>query len=465
MRVDLQAAHGGWSHLTAAALAAALPSRIDLSDVPDLPLARALDMPAQAGFARGNLGIKLQAVSLAPAPDDPLHIEQAGKVEAGVLLTLRVRALRLHGIQTLHGTQIWETGLDGAGTGLRFGERRHGGGAGDTPAHPTWLKTADDQRATLQGLPGGNGAALLSTYSNHRAAFTDAFTLPIATPFQNGWATDAISAMAQDTNDAVAAATPAPGAVAATGPVVNSSTKIYGNTTYNGNAQTQQLALATILTGMAANANPQNPADPTNPYNQAAASAVTFSSTVLKNTNAAQLTDVPPHTAADVYGVVAQGTPAPAVSVADVHTLLSGNPIGGRDADGNAWTMVLSEDDRAFVRKIQAEQIAHIARLAAARPVALVQGALTAQLDCFVHLLFAQEGGLRLLDGRVELDGFDLDFDDSQWDAVLGPELARAAREALGEARFIKSLLHDRVADSLERQLVPALAAALLGAP
>ncbi|MGW8393830.1 hypothetical protein [Pseudoduganella sp. HUAS MS19] len=452
MRVELQEAHEGWAHLTAAHLGAALPRHLDIGEVPPLPLARAQDMPPQAGYARGDLGLKLGALRVTLEDPAALRIQQAS-VEAGhCTVELQVCGLSLDGMQEVQGSQIWESGIDGAGTGLRLGAARRAGGA-DSNVHPTWIATANNQRAVLQNLPSGNGATLLSTYSTHRAAFTDAFTLPIAMSFQNGWATDAISEMAQDTNDNVN-----------NNAVINSQTKIYGNTTYNGNALTQKLALATVLTGMAANANPQNPADPSNPYNQAAASAVTFSSTVMQNTNVTQLPDVPELTRDQVYGMVANGTPATAVSVADVHTLLSGNPIGGRDAQGKAWTMVLSEDERAFVRKVQAEQAEHIARLAAVRPVPLAQGRLSADLDCYVSLRFALAGGLRLLDGRVELDGFDLEFDDSRWDELLGAQLAATARAALVQARFIKSLLHDRVADALERALVPALAGVLLGA-
>lgn len=448
---ELEAAHPGWAHLDAAQLGAALPTGVDIGAVPALPLATAQDMPPQAGFLRGDLGIALQALRVTRADEATVQVEQADADASCATLALRVGGLVLSGTQALQGTQIWESGIDGAGTGLRHGTPIRGGADDDQPVHPTWIITANAQRGKLQDLPGGNGATLLSTYSNHRAAYTDAFTLPIAMSFQNGWATDAISDMAQDTNDAVNNDT-----------VVNSATKVYGNTTYNGNAQTQQLALATILTGMAQNANPQNPADPTNPYNQAAAGAVTFSSTVVRSTGVTKLTDVPEHTSNDVYSVVASGMPAPAVSVADTHTLLSGNPIGGRDADGATWTMVLSDEERAFVRRIQAEQAEHIARLAAVKPVLLVQGALHARLACFVLLRFASDGALRLQDGRVELDGFDIDIDDSGWDAALGVALAATARAALADARFVKSLLHDRVADALERALVPALASVLL---
>lgn len=453
MRVELQAGHDGWAHLTTEQLGAALPLHVDIGDIPSLPLARTLDMPPQAGFARGDLGLGISAVRVTLDAKAALRVEQVSVEPDRCTVELRVSGLSLCGTQQVQGTQIWESGIDGAGNGLRWGESLRGGADDDPVTHPTWIATANEQRAALQDVPNGNGAALLSTYSTHRAAFTDAFTLPISTAFQNGWAVDAVTEMAQDTNDNVNGNN-----------VINCPTKQYGGTTYNGNAQTQKLALITALTGMAKHANPQHPQDPTNPYNQAAASTLTFSSTVLQNTGVDKLPDVPPKTTQDVYSLVAAGTPAAAVSVADVHTLLSGNPIGGRDSQGNVWTMVLSEDERVFVRQLQAEQAEHSARLANARPVSLVQGEVTATLDCFVSLHFAKDGGLRLLDGRVELDGFDLDFDDSRWEALLGTELAETARAALEQARFIKSLVHDRVADALERALVPALSGVLLGA-
>jgi hypothetical protein len=454
MQPELQAIYDGWANLGAAQLGAALPRQLDIDNIPALPLAKALDMPPQAGFARGDLGIKLGSLRVALDGEQSLRIELAGVEPEQGTVELRVSGLRLSGTQEVQGTQIWESEIDGAGTGLRHGARMRGGADDDTDNHPTWIATANRQRAALQNSPSGNGATLLSTYSTHRAAFTDVFTSKHTRLFQNGWAYGPVPDMAQDTNDSVNS-----------NGVINSSTKIYGTTTYNGNAQSQQLALVTALTTLAAQANPGNPKDPNNPYNQAAASVATFASSIMQNTNVGQLTDVPEHNSDQVYAIVANGKPAPAVSVEDVHTLLNGNPIGGRDAEGNAWTMVLSEDERAFVRRMQADYAEHIARLDAIRPVPLAQGGLRATLDCFVALRFAHdEGSLRLLDGRVELDGFDLDFDDSGWDAALGTGLAQAAREALGQARFIKSLLHDRVADTLERALVPALAGVLLGA-
>lgn len=72
------------------------------------------------------------------------------------------------------------------------------------------------------------------------------------------------------------------------------------------------------------------------------------------------------------------------------------------------------------------------------------------------------QGAPALIDGRIELDGFDLHFDDGAWNGALGDGPAQAARDALSEARFIKSLVHDRIADALERALVQPLAKALL---
>lgn len=453
MQTELRAACHGWANLTASQLGAVLPRQLDIDEIPALPLAKALDMPPQAGFARGDLGIKLGDLRVALDAGQPPRIEIAGIEPDRGTVELRLSGLRLSGTQEVQGTRIWESGIDGAGTGLRHGVRMRGGADDGDDPHPTWIATANKQREALQNVPGGNGATLLSTYSNHRAAFTDAFTSKYTTSFQNTWGSDAITDMAQDTNDSVN-----------NNGVINSESKIYGTMTYNGNAQMQQLSLVTALTTLAALDNPHNPKDPNNPHNQAAASVATFAGSIMQNTNVGQLTDVPEHNSDQVYAIVAKGKPAPAVSVEDVHTLLNGNPIGGRNAAGNAWTMVLSEDERAFVRRLQAEHAEHIARLDATRPVPLAEGGLRATLDCFVALRFAHEGGLRLLDGRVELDGFDLDFDDSGWDAALGAGLAQAAREALGQARFIKSLLHDRVADELERALVPALAGVLLGA-
>lgn len=451
MSAGMQAFEAGWRRLTADSLSAALPSSIRIDDVPPLPLARSVDMPQQAGFARGALGIQLSGLRLAMPPGASPTIERGDDTQQTCILAVRLQGLLLQGLHTLQGTQVWEADVDGAGTALPPHARRHGGA--DSNVHPAWIQTANDQRAALQTLPGGNGATLLSTYSNHRAAFNDVFTDPMGYAFQVGWGTQAISDMAEDTNTAVNQ-----------GGVVNDPAKQYGGTTYNGNAQAQQLALLTTLTAMAASANPANPKDPTHPYNQAAAATLSFGTTVTQNTSVQQINDVPPQTKDGVYGLVQNGTPAAPHSVDQVHDFLNGNPIGGRDAEGNTWTRSLSEDERAFVRKLQADIAEHAARLASQKPVALVEGGLNAQLACYVYLQFSAgpDGMPALVDGRVELDGFDLHIDDSGWDRALGNGLALTTRDALGEARFIKSLLHDRVADALERALVQPLAALLL---
>lgn len=453
MSAGMQAFQDGWKNQPAATLNAALPRRIGLGDIPTLPLARSLDMPAQAGFARGSLGIDLSGMQLALAGDGPLAVECSSDAQGRCVLAVRLQDVALQGLHTLNGTQIWETDLDGAGTALPMGTRRRGG-SGDDNLHPTWVQTANEQRGKLQNLPGSNGPTLLTTYSNHRAAFNDVFTDPLAYAFQMGWGTPAISGMADDTNKALTQ-----------GGVVNDPTKQYGATTYNGNAQTQQLALLTTLTAMATNADSNHPTDATNPYNQAAAATLTFGTSITQNTAVTQITDVPPQTKDGVYDLVQGGSPAAPHSVDDVHNFLNGSPIGGRDAQGNTWTRSLSEDERVFVRKLQADIAEHAARLAARKPVALVKGALHASLACHVYLQFGAqgaEGAPALIDGRVELDGFDLHFDDAAWNAALGDGPAQTARDALSEARFIKSLLHDRIADALERALVQPLAQALL---
>lgn len=452
MSAGMQAFQDGWKNRPHPTLAAALPRRIAMGDVPPLPLARSADMPPQAGFARGSLAIDLSGLVLSLPQERPLAVGHAGGDGDRCVLSLQLGGIALQGMHALQGTQVWETDLDGAGTALPRNARR--GGSADANAHPTWIQTANEQRTVLQNLPGGNGATLLSTYSNHRAAFNDVFTDPLAYAFQSGWGTQAISDMADDTHTAVNQ-----------GGQINDPSKDYGGTTYNGNAQTQQLALLTTLTSMAQSNDPNAPEDPTNPYNQAAAATLTFGSSVTQNTNVQQITDVPPQTKDGVYGIVQGGEPAEPHSVSDVYKFLNGSPIGGRDAQGNTWTRSLSEDERAFVRKLQADIADHAARLAARKPVPLAHGAVDARLACHVYLQFGTQadGTVALLDGRVELEGFDLHFDDAAWDDALGAELAHTARGALGEARFIKSLLHDRIADALERTLVKPLAQALLG--
>lgn len=457
MSAGMQAFQAGWTNQPAITLNATVPRSIGLGDIPTLPLARALDMPVQAGFARGSLGIDLSDMQLALAVDGPVAIECSSDAQGGCVLAVRLQDIALQGTHTLQGMQIWETDLDGAGTAMPIGARRRGGSADDN-AHPTWIQTANDQRASLQNLPGTNGPTLLNTYSNHRAAFNDVFDHKniVSYPFRIGWGNSAISQMADDTHTALNQ-----------GGVINDPNKIYDNTAtkiktnYNGHAQNQQLALITTLKNMAGKGN----LDPTNPYNLAAVATLGFQGSILTNTKTTQIADLPAQTKDSVYDLVQSGTPAATPSVEDLHNYLDGSPIGGRDAQGNSWLWSLTEDERAFVRKLEADIVEHTARADAQKPVALVKGALRARLACHVYLQFGAQGDRgapALIDGRVELDGFDLHFDDAAWNGALGDGSAQTARDALSEARFIKSLVHDRIADALERALVQPLARALL---
>ncbi|MEI8633324.1 hypothetical protein P4S72_17230 [Vibrio sp. PP-XX7] len=167
-----------------------------------------------------------------------------------------------------------------------------------------------------------------------------------------------------------------------------------------------------------------------------------------------------------VYKQAQNGKPAVAHTPADVRSFINGSAIGGRDADGNTWTMCLTEDERIYVRDLQAKMAEHEARLEKQKPVDLSVGDLTADLSCYVSLLIEEtdNGDLNLMDGRVELDGFDLDFNDSKWDEQLSTALAEESRHALSGARFIKSLLHDRIADAMERELIEPIRKSLFGA-
>lgn len=443
MTLNITVARTAWSELKAAQWLN-LPRQIQIGEMPSFPLASAVDLPESFDFPRGSLAARLTNLSINIDGDVAPEIVNVSQHGGRAQVCLRFRECTINGSHTLETKQIWETNLDGAGTGLAFDENgrvRHPGGA-EANKNPTWIATANEQRAKLNEM-GGNGTTLLDTYTTHRAAFTDVLTSDAGYPFQVGWATPSITAMAEHTNNCMTQ----------TSQPINSDSTYENGNTYNQNSALQQLAMLTTLAGMPGATTPDGNPVEDSPYQKAAAATASFNGSVLTNTNAQKTQEIPPQTSDNVYELVRTGTPALEVSVAQVHQLLSGENIGGRCADGSTWSMVLNDKERRFVRDLQARQQQHLERVAAAKPVVIACGSTFASLSEF-HLLIEfeidSEQHVFLHEGRVELDSFALELDDSQW-----PDYIKAiAYEELSRTHFIKSLVHDRVADALERELV-----------
>ncbi|WP_338849087.1 hypothetical protein V8J88_09040 [Massilia sp. W12] len=438
---DLRAA---WPRLQQACLDA-MPQRIEIDSISGIPLKTLAAMPPQAGFEYGQLLLSLQDLRLrAPFPGK-LTLEQES--DRAQVLALRLEDWKLLGKAQLQGLQERHLALDAYGNGMPLGpdgEPQRLGGGDPPPKHPDWIDNANAQRERLQSI-GGNGPDLLLAYSTHRTALGDLFSHQLGYTFRRIWQGPGMTEVATDTHLAVKNNT-----------VINQQGKTYGNAkaSYNEMAGNQQLAVVSGLQLLI-----QHLGDPNGQYAAAIQATLQFNSSILSNTNQQQVQNIPEHTPDQVYQLVQTGKPAAQLSKEEIERYLNGEQIGGRDQEGRAWSMMMSEDQRAFWRMLQAEQDAHVAFLAARKPLALHTSPLRATLDAMLYLELDSQGGVQA--ARVELEGFDLELDDSGWDEALGAALAQEAREAMQQARFLKSLLHDRVADALERSLVPAITQAL----
>lgn len=450
MGFDIKATSAAWERLNQRDWAV-LPTSVRVERMPSFPLARAIRMPKDLPFELGSLALRLNELNISSPDGFVPEIESVSGTDRGVRIALRFGKSTIQGSHALECKQVWDAGIDGAGTGLMFdddGRVRRPGGA-DENKNPTWIATAKKQRDKLTSedinKEKDNGMQLVSTYTDHRQAFTDVLTETAGYAFQSQWGVPHIKDMAGHTNDCVNNG----------GEINNDETKYAGNT-YNVNAGLQQLAMITALAGMPGATEDDKPVA-SNQYQKALAATLSFKGSVLQNTDSKKVDNIPTKTADGVYDIVKTGTPGPEVTVEQAHRLLNGDEIGGRCADGTKWSMALTEDERAFVRDLRARQQEHNERVAQAKPVAVVSGAAVADLQEFhMYLEFtvADDGTLELADGRVELDSFDLDLDDSEWPEAV----ATIARQELSTAKFIRSLLHDRVADALERDLVSAAA-------
>jgi len=441
-----------------------LPSLVPVGEMPSFPLAKAVDMPVDRlpeddRFARGSLALRLHQVSVrGSAPFTP-EIETIRCDDERVRVCLRFGETILSGEHTLEGTQIWESGIDGAGNGLSFddqGRVRRLGGADDTDKHPTWTATARAQRDWLQDQGGQNGQNLLLSYSNNRAAFTDVLTQPKGIVFQLFWKRPLVGEMAGDTHTAVST----------NQGVVNSSTKLYDGSTYNVNASNLHFTMLTALRNFANTCEDGSP-DPNCPYQKAIQATTSFANglvtTYQKGDSSVQsLHDLPAQTADAVKGTVQTASAPPQLTLEQAHRYLNGEDIGGKHADGTTWTMRLSEEDRALLRDLRAQNELLMERLNAVKPRVLAGGKLSGNLGEFRLVLDFEivDGDLVPRGSRAELDSFEVDLEDSDWPE----EIADIAARELTKARFIRSLLHDRIADALERDLARQTAAVLIEA-
>lgn len=449
MNTYLENVSDKWTNLENA-IWKSLPKTIRVGEMPSFPLAHSIRMPKDIDFDIGSLALRLNNIQVASQHGFTPIFEKISIDEKKAQVCLRFENTSMSGEHALEVKQVWDAGIDGAGTGLSFDENgnvRRPGGA-DSNKNPTWVATAKQQRENLLNGP-KNGMDLMDSYADHRVALNDAFTDPINYTFQVNWGVPAITDMAGHTNNCMTDTTKP----------INDAKKYDNQMTYNENALTQQLALGTVLKGMGTFTSDGKP-DSNCPYQQAAKAVVNFNASVLSNTKSKKVKEIPAQTNESVYGIVKDGKPAQEVSLEQAHRYLDGEEIGGKLSDGGTWTMMLDEEDRQFLRDFKARHELHKERLMAVKPIEIVTGNTHTTLDKFyMYLEFSVENNNQLCfsKGRVELDSFDLELDDKEWPT----DMAAIASEELSKARFIKSLVHDRVADALERDLLNSVVSIL----
>lgn len=424
-----------------------LPNNINIGALPVFPLAKAVKMPKEIGFKIGSLAARLTKLSVYSSNHFLAEIEEIVISDNTIKIQLSFPASQLAGEHTLEGTQVWLSGIDGAGTGLAFDEkgRVQHLAKDDINKNPAWIASANVQRTKLNNS-GENGKTLLDTYTTHRSAFNDVMTKPEGYVFQMNWGTDAIKSMAEHTNNCVNDGSK----------TINSADIKYGDNTYNENAVLQQLSLLTTLSGMSGACDSNDQPNSNSPYQQAAAAVASFQLSVLSNTNANELNKVPEKNATEIYSLVKSGTPTQLVSVEQVHKLLNGETISGKHADGRDWQLTLNDEEKSFVKDMQLQQRLHLERIAAVKPVILSKGKVNAQLGTFsmqAEFQLDEQGQVTSVQSHLKLDDFDLELDSNYWPS----EVKALAQEELAKATFINSLLNDYIIYVLERRLIPGI--------
>ncbi len=452
-----------------------LPDTIELGGTPACPLARAVEMPPDHEYETGLLSfriVELQSLGTSRIEADSQQIEID---EDRMRLKFSLGPLTIEGCYALEAKYDPKITMDTAGDlmdlptsatlPLAAGAEDEASSSVDEMTREEYLNNARRQRERLYQTK--NGGTLMAQYDEHNEIYNEAFrgrddeqSKLLASTLRDNWRAGGItSEMAKDTHEATNddgnADTP-----------INQASKRYtkadgSQMTYNQNAFTQQLNVAVSTAMQDPSFNLFKPPDNDSKYTKAALTALTFGTTVGDSTGNSKdrITEMKRET---VYQSVAEHSgETREATVADLQgALIQGMADGGAEEGSYPGTLVLDEADRLQVRRLIQGFIRAQATAAKMVTQLLWHGRCAAhihQAEVEIELTGDTETNaprVHVTKVHVILPAFDFDIDDSSWIGTAGC----VARERLAEVYFIRSLLHDQIADRLKDAISTSLA-------
>lgn len=432
----------------------ALAGEFKLADTPLYPLAFQVPMPENFPFACGQVSFGFHDFSLTGL--DEVEVKEYSPTR----LRLGFPSLGLRGCYDLQAKHTPKTEFDFGGNMMPL-ESNGAREAGADPAPPTydapdqtevdsWTTNARTQKPKVANTK--HGPNLLTSYNEHNDSYNDVFILNPG--LQKTWSAGNVTAqMSRDTHSAV-----------------QDDNKINANEyvdqsmggvklTYNTLAIMRQAALAAGCYYVAENKlTGQRAKD----MHAAGAASLTFKSTLENNLGGESIDIMTP---AEVYATLNKEdhTPAPKMSVPQFrNTIEQGSSQDGgkgatEEALKNGWP-VLSEEERALIRKYMYDFHLEDARVREEVPHTLWSGPCSADLNkTEITLTFStdEDGKQQTVSGtEVFLPAFLFDIDDSQWQQPT----AEAVRDGLNNLQFVRSLIQKK----LEADLGKIVSAAVI---
>lgn len=422
-----------------------------IGDSPAYPLARTVAMPEGHRYPSGALSFRFSGMNVEGLRQ--VRSADCAAAEDGRLsVSLLFEPLQLHGSYVVEAKSDPIIDLDTAGDLLELPAEAclpaGANGTDETPLTPQqeqWIDQAHAEQDRLGATP--NGQQLINVFDEHNEAFEDTFRN--YGPLRANWKDRGNTAlMAQDTHDASVNDT-----------VVNDPTKLYGQNTYNFNAFRQQLNVAVAAAMMDPDFREGNTPSADSKYWAAAKAALSFGENVSASTGN-QKDTVQAMTPTEVHSTVASHSgDVIQVTDSDAQNALSGTAPAAGAASASQSRLVLDEDDREHIRRLQDAIYRQLAEDASERGAPLFTGACDARLDGIEAAVVVEfeRGRARAVSSSVRLSSFDLVIDDDGWHGSAGA----IARERLEQMYFVRSLLHDRLVDELQRAVGTAAAAAV----